>query len=373
MVVLHVVAPGAVGGLERVVQFLAAGHRERGLDVHVAAVVPGSEPADDFFRPLSDAGVAVHRVAVDGRSYRRERRGVAALCRRLAPDLVHTHGYRSDVVDAGVARELGIPTATTVHGFTGGGWKNRLYERLQRSAFGLFDAVVAVSRPLAAQLRWTGLAADRLHVIPNAWRPAGPPLDVAVARRALGVPDDVFHVGWVGRLSAEKGPDVFVDALATLADLPVVASVLGDGRERAALEERAARAGVAGRIRWHDTVPEAGRLFSAFDAFVLSSRTEGTPIVLLEAMAAATPIVATAVGGVPDVVSEREARLVPPDDPAALARAIRAIHDERDAATVCARRGRERLDAAFAPDPWLSAYEAVYHGVVRAAREVLWA
>src|SRR2546429_211481 len=84
-------------------------------------------------------------------------RGVAAACNRLRPTIVHTDGYRPDVVDASVARRRGIPTVTTVHGFTGGGWKNGLYERLQRRAFRRLDAVVAASEPLKAQLTRAGV------------------------------------------------------------------------------------------------------------------------------------------------------------------------------------------------------------------------
>ena len=91
-----------------------------------------------------------------GRAYLRERAAIARLLREVRPDVVHTHGYRPDVLDAGVARGQGIAVVTTVHGFTGGGWKNRVYEWLQCRAFRRFDAVVAVSRPLVGLLERRG-------------------------------------------------------------------------------------------------------------------------------------------------------------------------------------------------------------------------
>src|SRR5204863_178583 len=136
-----------------------------------------------------------------------------------------------------------------------------------------------------------------------------------------------FRVGWVGRLRPEKGADVLLAALPLLADLPLVVSVVGEGRQRPQLQQSAARLGLGDRVRWLGNVAEAGRLFAGFDVFALSSRTEGTPIVLFEAMAARTPIVASAVGGVPDVVSPREALLIGADDPAAL-RQIRVVSDD---------------------------------------------
>jgi glycosyltransferase involved in cell wall biosynthesis len=294
------------------------------------------------------------------RSYLSERAAIAKLCRRLHPDVFHTHGYRADVVDAGVARGLRIPTVTTVHGFTGGDWKGRLYERLQRHAYRKFDAVVAVAEPMADILVRGGVRRKRMHLIQNAWDGTVTFLDRQAARQALGVPAQGIRVGWVGRVSHEKGPDVVLDAIALLTDPRVTLSMVGDGDARVALQARGATLGVADRITWHGTVYDAARLFPAFDVFVLSSRTEGTPIALFEAMAAGVPIVASAVGGVPDVVSSLEAMLVTQEDPAALAVAIAETLSDSTAARERARAARQRLEREFAVQPWLERYEALY-------------
>src|SRR2546430_7736681 len=107
MVIMHVVAPCEFGGLERVVQMLGTGFGSLGHEVHVVSVVTESGAAEAFHGPLSEAGVATHEIVLSARSYARERAVIAALCQRLRPDAVHTHGYRPDVVDAGVARQLG--------------------------------------------------------------------------------------------------------------------------------------------------------------------------------------------------------------------------------------------------------------------------
>lgn len=372
MSVLHVVAPADIGGLERVVQMLATSQLAAGREVRVLAILAGvpAEVGPRFLQPLADAGVPVHAARLPARAYLRERAAVAEVCRLHRPEIVHTHGYRPDVVDAGVARSLARATVTTFHGFTGGGLRNRCYELLQLRAARRCDAVVAVSRPLAERLRGSGVRADRLHVVPNAWRGGGrEALARATARRALSLPDDGFVVGWVGRLSEEKGPDLLLDALALAPDVPLQAVVVGDGRERAALERRARRAGLRARVEWKGAVPGAERLFRAFDALVLSSRTEGTPIVLFEAMAAGVPIVATRVGGVPDMLSPREAELVPSGDPAALAAAIRGIHRDPGAAAAKARVARERLCREFQAEPWIERYEAVYRAALARAGE----
>ena len=365
--ILHVLAPGEVGGLESVVRSLAAAQAARGHVVAAAAVIEPGPTEHPWVAAARGVGIPVLECPIPHRAYHQERAAVARLCRTLNPDIVHTHGYRPDVLAGGVARRLGHATVTTVHGFTGGGARNRFYEWLQLRAFRRFGAVVAVSRPLRDRLASAGVPPGKLHVIPNAYEASVLPAGREQARSALGLPRLGFRLGWVGRLSREKGADTLIDAMGLLLELPISLSVFGTGRESAALAARAAAAGVSDRIRWHGTVADAGRLFPAFDSFVLSSRTEGTPIVLFEAMAAGVPVIATAVGGVPDVVSAGEALLVRADDPAALAAAIRAVHSDPAAAAARAAAARRRLDSAFGLEEWITRYDRTYDAVTRPA------
>lgn len=359
MHILHAITPGAVGGLESVVRALAAGHAGRGHQVTVAAVVDPDPDPHPLLVALEQAGAAVERIPARGRRYLQERRTLLEAIARRKPHVVHTHGYRSDVLAGSAAQAAGVPTLTTVHGFTGGDLKNRLYEHVQLMAFRRADAVVAVSRPLEAQLRQRGVPRDRLVLLPNAWAPGEAPRPRDTARAVLGLPGDGFVAGWVGRISAEKGLDVFLRALADPRLSEVRAVVVGEGRERPACEALARSLGVADRVTWSGMVPDAARLMTAFDAFVLSSRTEGTPMTLFEAMAAGVPAVVTAVGGVPDVAGDA-ALLVPPDDPSALAGAIAAVRREPGSAADRAAAGCRRIAERYGTAPWLEAYETLY-------------
>ncbi len=369
MRIVHVLVPAPTGGLERVVQQLATAQRRvLGLDVTVAAVVETGQPEPGVLRSLRESGVPVEVVSLGHRAYREEYRWFAALCRERTPDVVHSHGYHADTVDAWAARRQKIPIVSTSHGFTGGGWKNRAYQRLQVLGYRRFDAVVAVSQPLGDQLVAMGVARERLHVIPNASTPTDRPLARVEARAALGLPADGFVMGWVGRVSPEKGLDVMIDALAELHDPGVRLAVIGDGAARPEAEEQARARGVASQITWAGLLQDADRHFQAFDALLLSSRTEGIPMVLFEAMAAETPIVATRVGGVPSVLGDEEALLVPSEDPAALASAIRRVRDDREGAAERARSARARLEKDFSAGVWVERYQAVYEGIRRGAR-----
>jgi glycosyltransferase involved in cell wall biosynthesis len=358
MKIIHLLSPATAGGLERVVQGLSIGQQARGDQVIVAAVVHEPMTSHPFLVPLQRAGIEVRQVLVPHRGYLAERQAIAALCREFGPDVVHSHGYRPDVVDGSAVRKAGVATVSSYHGATRGSWRNRLYENLHFRFLRSFDAVIAVSGPIGEMLAGTGVHTERIHVVPNAWSEIAAPLSREAARATLDLPADARVLGWIGRLSPEKGIDVFVDAVAALNDPSITACVIGDGPERTASEARAAAAGVV--VRWCGMLPEAGRLCTAFDVFVLSSRTEGIPISLLEAIAAGIPVVATRVGGVPDVVSENEAWLVPSEQPAVLAEAIRvALADRKDAAhrTACASA---RLASEFGRDAWLDKHEEVY-------------
>jgi glycosyltransferase involved in cell wall biosynthesis len=363
--ILHVTAPAEVGGLESVVRSLTGGQCRRGHAVAVAPILPTSEAGSHWQDALRTSGVDVVRLVFPGRSYLAQWRAVTDLYRRYRPSVVHTHGYHGDVVAGLAARQLGLPTVTTVHGFTDGGWKNRLYERVQRRALRRFDAVIAVSRAIAADLERSGVARERVHIVQNAFARDTEPLARPEARLALGIGDAERRIGWIGRLSAEKGPDVMVAALALLPP-DVRLSVVGSGAERFALERLAGQLRVADRITWHGVVPDAASLVTAFDVVGLTSRAEGTPIVLLEAMAVGTPVVAARVGGIPDMVSDAEALLVEPDDPRALAAAVAATFADPAAAAARAAAAMRRVEQSFAVEPWLTRVESVYAEAMRA-------
>jgi len=167
-------------------------------------------------------------------------------------------------------------------------------------------------------------------------------------------------------MSREKGPDILIEALSALKDLPVHATMIGEGSERPELQRRAKELQLDQRISWAGEVPRASRLLPAFDLLVICSRTEGTPITLFEAMYANVPVVAARVGGIPDVVSDAEAILIPPGDSAALADAIRSVVNAPGEARIRAACAGARLATDFAPAPWLESYERIYRDATAA-------
>lgn len=362
--VAHITAPAAFGGLERVVSGLTRAMAED-HDVILILVLEPSIALPTWTAEIADAGVTVVPVRVAPRGYLAERRALLQTLRAHRVDVVHTHGYRPDVIAGALARRAGYPTVSTVHGFTRHGLRNRAYEWLQVRGLTRYSAVVGVSRALVDELRERGVPVNRLSLIPNGIvSSTATLLDRAEARRRLALPQDACVIGWVGRFSYEKGPDVMVRAFAMMQDHAARLCLVGDGPLLDETRALVASLGVSERVHFVGAVPDASIVYHAFDAFALSSRTEGTPMVLLEAAMASVPIVATAVGGVPDVLQGADESLVPSGNIARLAGALDSVLANPSSAASTAARLHERTSSPDDGAGWVDRYRTLYRAVL---------
>ncbi|HYS78280.1 MAG TPA: glycosyltransferase [Candidatus Dormibacteraeota bacterium] len=261
-----------------------------------------------------------------------------ALVARGRQDLVHTHMDVADFYGA-LAGRLGGAHAvvSTKHApdefRSRRTWKRYPFLLLERLAYEMDDAVIVVSRDLASFLEETEhLPRRKMVIIGHGVDGAAPALPRAEARAALGLPALDPLIGSVGRLSREKGHTFLLRALpAIVTAFPGAGCVLaGDGPSRRDLEDEARGLGMSDRVVFLGHRGDVPAILSALDLFVQPSLYEGFGMSLLEAMAARLPIIATRVGGIPEVVDDQVAGLlVPPADAAALARAANALLGDR--------------------------------------------
>ncbi len=360
--VLQLIAPAPAGGAETVVRSIASPNAERRYRHHVVALLQGDADSP-FVQSLEASAVPVSEVRCGRRHYGREAKAVGHLATRLGAEVIHSHVYHADLVGAWASKQTGLPIVATAHGLTGGDWKNRFYQWLDLKALRRFDGVIAVSQPLHDALLHVGCRPERLHLIPNGFVP-GPRLDRATARRELGLYPNCQVVGWVGRFTPEKNPLAFVDLIHRLDQPRPRAIMMGDGPLLDQTRSRATAAGLspAGFLT-PGRIDDAGRYLQALDVLVMTSRTEGTPMVLLEAMASGTPIVSFAVGGIPQVLDAQTALLVPPGALEQLAEAVVSTLQGSDATQARVARASAILEERFAADLWLDRIEAVYDTV----------
>lgn len=296
-------------------------------------------------------------------------RAAASVFRTRAVDVVQSFQWRPALIALGAARlagrgriVAGRRSVPTQHGMRG---------VLEEIVVQFADRVVVN----AESLRPRGRAATRTEVIPSGvdtdrFNPQT--ADRAAAKLALGLPVDRAAVGTVGRLEVRKGTRTLIEAMALLGDSPQAPSlvVTGEGPLRDELVALAAQLGIAERVHFLGNRGDVSSVLAALDVFVLPSLTEGMSNALLEAMAMALPVVATRVGGNPEVIGdESRGLLVPPDQPQALAAALVRLLGDQGLATRLGGAARLRVEERYGARAMVRQLEGIYAAV--AARQPL--
>jgi glycosyltransferase involved in cell wall biosynthesis len=297
---------------------------------------------------------------------------LARLLAREQIDVVHAHMPRASVPGSILARLARVPVVIGhEHGSLLDGKTMRPF--LDRNIVGRLSTVIlAVSEWDRLQLiERERLRPDLIQVFPNAIPP--PPAGAAVVPREVELPRGTTLIGSVGRLYEEKGYDCLIRAVALLKarGLSVRCVIAGIGPEEQQLLKMIAKLGVAEEVRMLGHRQDVPDIVRALDVAVLPSRREGSPLALIEYMALGAPIVATAVGGVPELITDGEhGLLVPPRDPEALAGAIERLLDDRRLARRLGDQAQERQRAEHDLDAAVTRLEQLYADLVTRSREI---
>lgn len=360
--VLQVVLSLNPGGTERLVVELA-----RRLQDRAPAMVCCLDDAGAWARELQPYGIEV--VALERGSGFRPMLGrrVADLARRHEATVIHAHHY-SPFVYSCLSRAWRPRSRVvfTEHGRlsdTPPSAKRRLANRILAR---FPSRVFAVSEDLKRHLEGEGFAPDALEVIYNGIE-VGPVPDAALreaVRQALGVDAGTFVVGTIARLDPVKDLGSLIGAAATLRGvLPITVVIVGDGPERNTLEAEARRLGIEREVRFLGHREDARRWLAGCDVYVNCSISEGVSLTILEAMAAALPIVATRVGGTPEVVDAASGRLIPSRDAGALSEALLELARNPGVRAALGRSARQRLETRFTLERMVREYADVYTSV----------
>jgi glycosyltransferase involved in cell wall biosynthesis len=332
MNILHLTASTFYGGPERQMLGLAAAL----LDDKVAfASFSEGGRCRSFLARVRQQGFAAITLENDTPHLRAAAREITENLEKLGTDVLLCHGYKANLLGRIAARRRGIHAIAVARGWTGESMRVRVYEALDRLHLHCMDAVVAVSDAQAAKVRRCGVRSESVRVIHNAIdaeRFTSPDAAYDAKLRRLFRKPPARIVAAAGRLSPEKGFEVFAEAAALVRrrDSSVGFVVFGDGPCRDRIARRVAAAGFDGSFVMAGFRADLDQFLPFFDLFVLPSYTEGLPNVVLESFAAGVPVVATAVGGTPEIVEDGASGfLVPPGNPQALAdRILEALANE---------------------------------------------
>ncbi len=288
--------------------------------------------------------------------------------------LLHTHGYKSNIIGALVSKLVGVPAVASIRGYTDRTLPLRLYKHIDLFALRWFDRVLPVSNYTRDQLLNARLPRQRVMTMHDAIDPKPFSVDVdsdpVRLRQQLGLKGASKVVSIVGRLSQEKGHRYFLESVVQILESFPGAHflVVGDGPERDGLESLAASLGVHRSVSFLGYRRDVATIMAASDVIVLASVREGFGDVLIEAMSLAKPVVATAVGGVPEIVRHEETGLlVPPGNPGALALAIINLLRDRQARERMGLRGRQVALREFSVERLADGLARLYNELVSAS------
>jgi glycosyltransferase involved in cell wall biosynthesis len=383
--VMRVIARLNMGGPALHVSYLAAGLEERGYATTlVSGTLARGESSMAFV--ADRLGVRILPLAELGREISPLRDVVAAwklaqLLREERPHILHTHTAKAGTIGrlaallAGRARPPIV--VHTFHGHVLSGYfdpvRTGAFRLLERALAHVATALVAVSPEVRDELVRFGVAPASKFVVIR----LGIELEKRVhaepglreeSRRQLGVTPDRFFVGWVGRMTGVKRVDDVLLGIARLRELGVdaVLGLIGDGPDRDGIERRAHELGIIRHCLFLGYQEEVAPFYAAFDAVVLPSANEGTPVSVIESLAAGRPVVATRVGGVPDVVEEGvDGFLVETGDIEGFARQLAVLARDPRLRARMGEAGRERILARYAVDRLIDDVDQLYRSLLQ--------
>lgn len=344
------------------------------FSMHLGVFLTRKESGDTpFVRAARDCGLPVHLIQGRHQFDPSMIWRVAELVRRLDIDVVHAHEVKSDVIAYLASWIRRVPIVTTAHGWIGNTARQKAFIALDRHVVGRYHAVLVVSSRMREEVLAAGVPERRVRLLRNgivlenyrreAWRGSLQ----ALLGRSLEGPVIVS----VGRLSPEKGHADLIEALAIVRGrgATVSAVLAGDGPSRRALEEQIAALGLTGHVAMPGYIREPQRVLADADLMVLPSHTEGLPNAALEALAMEVPVLATRVGGTPEVIVDGATGfLVPPRAPRAIAEGIDRFLADRAGWNRTAMAGRLRVGEHFDFGVRTRALERIYLDVAEGAK-----
>ncbi len=364
--ILHIRASNFLGGPEN--QILGQIRACRNTQ-HAVLTFHENGETNELYRRCGELRIPVESLDTRHAYHPRLLPLMSRAVRRIRPDVICTHGYKPAILASLFKSRWNIALVMYARGHTGETSRVRCFEMLERWAMRSADRVVAVSRGYAEILQSKGIPARQISVVPNAVdlsRFQSNGRDPVQKRRELGFAPDEFLIATVGRLSPEKAQGDLLTAFGqVVSEFPKARLlIVGDGPLRSELEEKA-------RLLPADTVSFVGfrrdvhEIMPIIDLFALSSLTEGLPNVVLEAFACGKPVVATAVGGVPEIVEHGvSGLLVPPDRPATFAQAIARCLEAPQVGAAMGFAGYERVNSKFSFELQTERLEGIYASVL---------
>lgn len=376
--IVYILTPIIYGGSEKVTLTFLENINRNKYDINLILLTRPWEDKTSFEKKLNKYNYTYFLVPVSKFQHKfffvkdffrvpRVAYKIYSILRKSKFDLIHTTGYFADICGQPVAKLLKIPGISTCHGFIYNDRKLKFYYMLDKIVLRLCRKIIAVSDGIRTELLRSGLDDSRIEVIQNAvvnYFNEQELHDLRNENRSnLSIRPDEFVLGFVGRLSEEKGLVYLIEAISEVINniATVRLLIVGDGPLREELEQLVRDKGLGSNIIFTGFQENSEDWFPSFDLFVLPSLTEGTPMVLLEAMAIGIPVIASQVGGIPNIINNEEnGILVPSKNSKALSQAILKVYQSQRLRKILSLNAKKTIKKKYNIKNWIKKIEDIY-------------
>jgi glycosyltransferase involved in cell wall biosynthesis len=361
--VMQLLSPLTIAGAERVVLMLLRNIDRRLFDVSVCLFINTHRRDNPFVEEIAKMDVPTEFIYLDKIFRWSYVSKLRKLLKKNEVDILHSHGYRADITGYLANRRWKAKLISSAHGWTSGSAKVLLYEYMDKKVLKRFDRVLAVSDDIKRTLIRHHVNADRIVTLRNAidFDSYSKAPDGLSFRKELGIRNGDKLIGTVGRLSKEKGLDDFLRVAKQIVgsrnDVKFV--IVGDGPEKESLIKLRDDLGLGDQVTFHGYVRDVSRVYATLDLFLLTSSSEGVPISLLEAAYFGKPCIATAVGGIPEILNGVE-KLVRPGDVEAMAEQALYLLSHESEAGEYSKQVQDHLMNQCDPKQWIHSIQDIY-------------
>jgi glycosyltransferase involved in cell wall biosynthesis len=374
--VLHIIDSGGLYGAEVMLLNLVAEQTLQGLEPVIASIGEKNITEKPLETEAIRCGFKIKKIRMIPGPNIAGVLEILKFAKRNNFSLLHLHGYKGNILFGFIPKKFRkIPVITTLHGYTSTIKFNKMkvYEWLDQKSLSFLDAVVFVSNAMKIHPKLKNLNNKNIYVIPN-----GIPMsDNKVTKvndiknqtsdkKIKGFCSQGFTIGSIGRLSTEKGYQYLIKAVSLLEKRGINTRLIlvGEGHEREFLEKLTVQSGLEGKILFTGYMDDAKNYIPFFNIYIIASLTEGLPITLLEAMQAKIPIIATKVGGIPEVLSNGQAGiLIDSCSPDAIVQAVIKLYNDKELSKQLTNKAHRRVNEDFSSKRMAAKYLDVYENL----------
>jgi glycosyltransferase involved in cell wall biosynthesis len=370
--VLHLIDSAGMYGAEKVVVTLLAELKDTDFSGVLGCIREREDEIPQIAIEATKQNIPVHYFTMKRGFNLSGIRSIANFIHDNKITVIHSHGYKPNIFLA-LFFSKQVKTVATVHGWSKetAHLKTMIYKYLDSLALKRMNCIIAVSKAIAKELMQRGLQANKIEIIYNGINVNNSHdiyhEDFSQLRKKYEISPNTFVIGTLGRLAAVKGHTYLIQAMpAIVQEIPNCKLLIaGDGPLKADLHHQIKLLNLENHAKLIGYIKDIAGLFSITDLFVLPSLSEGLPITLLEAMACGKPVVASAAGGIPEVITnECTGVLIPPADANGLAQAITLLHKDKDRMKKLSANSRELVENNFSAKSMASHYAMMYSQLI---------